>query len=77
MTAIEEALQVIRRVVDELGTVEAARQSGIPYTTLHEARRRDFTGPSIKTFQRLAAFAEEYEREHRGNGVSGRPGAAA
>lgn len=64
MNAVEEALVAIRRVVGELGTVEASRLSGVPYTTLHEAKKRNFTGPSIETLQRLATFAEQYEREH-------------
>lgn len=75
MTAFDEALQSIRRVVEKLGTVEASRLSGVPYTTLHEARKRDFTGPSIETLSRLANFAEKYESEH--NDGSSNHGAAA
>jgi len=65
MSAIDAALSTIRRVVDKLGTSEAARLSGVPYTTLHEAKKRDFVGPSIETFHKLANFAEKYEQEER------------
>lgn len=64
MSSIETALQSIRRVVGKLGTAEAARLSGIPYTTLHEAKGREFVGRPIETFQKLAEFAEGYESQH-------------
>lgn len=64
MSTIEAALQSIRRVVGRLGSAEAARLSGIPYTTLHEAKARGFAGKPVETFQKLAEFAEGYERQH-------------
>ena len=64
MSSIETALQSIRRVIGSLGTAEASRLSGIPYTTLHEAKARGFAGKPIQTFQKLAEFSEAYERQH-------------
>lgn len=70
MSSIETGLQSIRRVVAQLGTSEAARLSGVAYTTLHEARKRDFTGPAVETLLKLADFAETYESARAQDGRS-------
>lgn len=76
MSTVETALQSIRRVVKKLGTVEASRLSGIPYTTLHEAKKRGFAGRPIETLQKLAEFAEAYERVHGQGEDEGKDAAA-
>lgn len=77
MSTIEAAIETIRRVVGKLGTAEAARLSGVPYTTLHEAKARGFAGKPVETFQKLAEFAEAYELEHGSADEIGNRDAAA
>lgn len=77
MSTVANALEAIRRVVARLGAAEAARLSGIPYTTLHEAKSRGFTGRQVETFQKLADFAERYESEHPEGGNHNGEGKAA
>lgn len=59
MSAVDEALEAIRRTVSELGVDEAARLAGIPASTLYEAKRRNFVGPSVITLQKLSKLAAE------------------
>lgn len=59
MSAVDQALEAIRRTVEDLGVDEAARLSGVPASTLYEAKRRNFIGPSVVTLQKLSALAAE------------------
>lgn len=59
MSAVDEALEAIRRTVNELGVDEAARLADIPASTLYEAKRRDFVGPSVITLQKLSKLAAD------------------
>lgn len=58
MSTVERTLRLIRQVHADLGTLEFSRLSGVPYTTLRDLQARNFTGPSIETFQKLADAAE-------------------
>jgi len=62
MSTVERSVEAIRRVHEKLGTVEFARRSGVPYTTVHDCQKRKFVGPSVETLMKLAAAAEEIER---------------
>lgn len=61
MSAVDEALEAIRRTVIELGVDETARLAGIPASTLYEAKRRNFVGPSVITLQKLSQLVAERE----------------
>lgn len=61
MSAVDEALEAIRRTVSDLGVEEAARQADIPISTLYEAKRRNFVGPSVVTLQKLSALVAARE----------------
>lgn len=63
MTAVDQVLEAIRKAVADLGVDEVARRSGVPITTLYEAKRRNFVGPSVHTLQKLSAVAEQHARE--------------
>lgn len=59
MTAVDQAIAAIRQLVNDLGVDEVARLSGVPISTLYEAKRRDFVGPSVTTLRKLAEAAEK------------------
>jgi predicted transcriptional regulator len=63
MSAVDEALKAIRRTVEELGVEEAAKQAGVPVSTLYEAKRRDFVGPSVITLSKLSALVAKRQAE--------------
>lgn len=62
MSTVERSVETIRRVHEKLGTVEFARVSGVPYTTVHDCQKRGFVGPSVETLIKLAAAAEAFEQ---------------
>lgn len=64
MSQIAAALELIRRTSAEMGALEYARVSGVPYTTLRDRAANGFGGRTVETLIRLerAALASQGRR---------------
>lgn len=61
MTQISEAITTVRRVSEKLSTLEFAKLSGVPYTTLRDCQARGFRSPAVDTLEKLVAAALAFE----------------
>jgi len=59
MTDIAAAIEQIRQVTKEKGSLaELARESGVPYSTVHSFADRDWTHKNLEVIEKLAAAAQ-------------------
>jgi len=64
MSLIARAIADIQRAQRSLGSVELARRSGVPYSTLKEAEKRAFSAPAVRTLEKLAIAAAAHLTPH-------------
>lgn len=60
---VQKSVEAVLRVHEKLGDKGFADISGVAYTTVREAFKRGFPGPSVKTLIKLAEAAHRHEAD--------------